>query len=340
MKKLNRIRRIVEVENYSGVNINKIHSLIKPLRIGYHEMLDVSLAGDAPKDFIRVYKYGEAKKKDLKNWTRYIAKVGHKWYPIESITEYLLNCIGEVLGLNMAKSQLRLADGQIRFLSKYFLEEDETLTHGAEIYSSFLNETDNDLVDTIEELRLSKKLLTFQFTKEAIETVYPKQAKNILKDLVRLLVFDAIIGNNDRHHYNWGVITNVRSNIVKTPALSPIYDTARGLFWNYSEEKIVNFFSKRGVINKVQFNTYINKSQPKIGWENHDKVSHFELVNLIFNNYPDYSVICSELLQNEKLESIFQMLNDRFSNLFSEKRYILVKECLQERFNKLSSHCN
>lgn len=338
MADLERLRKIKEIENYSGVNIQKIHRLVKPLRKGYHEVIDVPLGGDAPKDFVRVYKYGEAAKKDIKNWSKHLAKVGHKWYPIESITEYMLNRIGETLELKMAKSELRLADEQIRFLSKYFLASDENLIHGAQIYSTFLNELDTTFVDKIEEERMSKELLTFQLTKQAIEFVFPQQSETILKNLVKLLVFDAIVGNNDRHFYNWGVITDIRNR--KTPIFSPIYDTARGLFWNFNETKIVRFFNKRNKIERGQFEKYIKASQPKIGWDDRIKLNHFDLITNIFNNYPNYSVICSNLLQTQKLDAIFEMLNSEFNKLLSEKRFILVKACLQERFNRLNSICN
>jgi hypothetical protein len=63
-------------------------------------VVDISIAGDAPKDFIKVYEYEKVRKTSPHLWTPYIAKVGHKWYPIESITEYLMNRTGEVLGMN------------------------------------------------------------------------------------------------------------------------------------------------------------------------------------------------------------------------------------------------
>jgi len=337
MRDLERLHKIKEIENYSGVNIREIHRLVKPLRKGYHEVIHVPLGGDAPKDFIRVYKYGEAFKRDVKNWSKYLAKVGHKWYPIESITEYMLNKLGETLGLKMAKSELRLADEQLRFLSKYFLAPDENLIHGAQIYSTFLNEQDTTFVDEIEEKRMSKELLTFQLTKQAIEFVFPQQSETILENLVQLLVFDAIVGNNDRHFYNWGVITDIRNK--KIPVFSPIYDTARGLFWNFNEDKIVRFFNKSNKIENGQFEKYIQLSQPKIGWDGMKKLNHFDLIANIFNNYPNYSVICSDLLNTHNLDAIFEMLNSEFNKLLSKKRFILVRACLQERFNKLNSIC-
>ena len=145
-----KLTKVRQIENYSGVSIGSIHKAIKPLRQGYYKVLDYPISGDAPKDFIQAYKYGEGKRNKIKDWPKFIAKVGHKWYPMESITEYLLNRIGEVMGLNMAKSELRLADEQLRFLSRYFLQEGENLVHGAQLYSGYLEEKDDEFVMEIE----------------------------------------------------------------------------------------------------------------------------------------------------------------------------------------------
>ncbi|MEO0779179.1 MAG: hypothetical protein AAF146_21625, partial [Bacteroidota bacterium] len=164
------------IKNYSGgIPISKIHGLIKPLRKGYYQVLQDDIGGDAPKDFIRVYKHGDAPKESPNLWDKHIAKVGHKWYPLESISEHLLNRIGEVLGLNMAKSQLRIAHGQLRFLSKYFLVAEENMIHGAQIYSTYLEENDDRFVQEIEDQNWARALLTFQFTDESIKFMFPDQ---------------------------------------------------------------------------------------------------------------------------------------------------------------------
>lgn len=81
--------------NYSGNNGN-IQSLPK-LRQGYFYKEEIDIGGDAPKDFLRIYQYGNGRKDKPRHWVGYIAKVGHKWYPVESITEYIMNRIGEVI---------------------------------------------------------------------------------------------------------------------------------------------------------------------------------------------------------------------------------------------------
>ena len=333
-----KLTKVRQIENYSGVSIGSIHKAIKPLRQGYYKVLDYPISGDAPKDFIQAYKYGEGKRNKIKDWPKFIAKVGHKWYPMESITEYLLNRIGEVMGLNMAKSELRLADEQLRFLSRYFLQEGENLVHGAQLYSGYLEEKDDEFVMEIEKKGLTRELLTFQVTIEAIKLLFPNDSERIIRDFVRMLCFDAITGNNDRHFYNWGVITDIYGETKAR--FSPIYDTARGLFWNYNEEKIAGMFTKRLDIDKVQFNKYITNSLPKTGWEGIKKPNHFDLIGNIVNHYESIAVTCTDLLDGLDLHNVFSLLEREFKHLLSEKRYTLVEQCLIERFQRLKKVCN
>ncbi len=335
---MSKLKKVIEIENYSGVNIRKIHSRIVPIRQGYYRILNISISGDAPKDFIQLYNYGESRKKKISNWAKHIAKVGKKWYPIESIIEYLLNRIGEVIGLDVAESQLRLADNQIRFLSKYFLQDQEILVHGAQVFSAYLEDKDEDFVEEIERQGLARELFTFQFVIESIRYSFPNQFESISSAFVKMLVFDAVTGNNDRHFYNWGVITDLSGN--KKPIFSPIYDTARGLFWNYSEDKVLKLFNAKGSINEIHLKKYINNSRPKTGWEGHQNVNHFELIELINNDYPEYSSICMELLNSLNLFSIIEMIDTEFKHFFSSEHYLLIIECLKLRINHLKSICN
>lgn len=333
-----KLSRVREIENLSGVNLRKIHAKIKPIRQGYYRILNVTISGDAPKDFIELYHYGEGRKRRVNTWPKYIAKVGKKWYPIESIVEYLLNRIGEEIGIKMAESELRLANNQIRFLSKYFLKEGEVLVHGAQIFSAYLDEADETFVEEIESQGLARELFTFQFVIESIRQSFPKNFDEITKAFLKMLVFDAITGNNDRHFYNWGVIVDLEGE--KEPVFSPVYDTARGLFWNYSENKISNLFHKNGKIDNPQFEKYINNSRPKTGWEGEKDLNHFKLIQLINDTYPKYNSICMELLNSLNLLGIKEMIEKEFKPFFSNQRYKLIIECFIHRYELLLNVCN
>lgn len=333
------------IKNYSGgISIPKIHANVRPLRTGYYKVLRDDVGGDAPKDFISVYESGEADLSKPRQWNKHIAKVGHKWYPLESISEHLLNRIGEVLGLNMAKSQLRVIHGQLRFLSRYFLKEDEIMVHGAQIYSTYLLENDDHFVQEIENQNLARKLLTFQFTEEAIKGMFPYQCETIMNHLVELLVFDAITGNNDRHFYNWAIITHIEGKYP--PKFSPIYDSARGLLWNEREVNIEKkyYYHKNGktLFNHSNIDKYLQSSRPKIGWEGWQgtqEINHFQLIEQIIRSYPIHRNTCKRLLNNVYLQAILKLLKEEFTTFYTPQRLFLMEECLRKRFQILNQLC-
>jgi hypothetical protein len=302
-------------------------------RHNYFIEKDVSITGDAPKDFIRKYSFGSTMKNNPDTWLLYIAKLGHKHYPMESITEYLLNRIGEEFGFNIAHSRLAWLGGQIRFLSEYFIEkpDEQVLEHGADLYAGYLN--DKAFVEEIEAKKQSPDFFTVQFTEETLMHFFYDDSESLMQDFLKLLVFDALIGNNDRHFYNWGIIRNILD--YEKPKFSPIYDTARGLFWNDHEDKLQRILNNEKNIDNYITN-YCESSTPKIGWDNCQKVNHFDLISKIkahrssfdCNNFLD---LCNE----DNLYKTFKMIDLEFSDLMSEERIFLIKKCLQYRFDRL-----
>ncbi len=151
----------------------------------------------------------------------------------------------------MTHSILAQIGGQIRFLSKYFLEtETEELVHGADMYANYLND-DSRFVDEVEEKKMTQYFFTVEFTESVFEhfTDDKDKKEEIFKDFMSMLFFDALIGNNDRHTYNWGVIRDISSK--KVLKFAPIYDTARGLFWNYNEKQIKNLINDKQFSRKI-----------------------------------------------------------------------------------------
>ncbi len=264
-------------------------------------------------------------------WTKFIAKTGHKWYPHESITEHLLNCIGTALGLRMSQSELAILNGQLRFLSKYFLDnKHQELVHGVDIFAGYVS--DREFVEAIENQKLARTFFTFQFAAKAIAFAFPLEQVEIIEDFVKLLVFDAIVGNNDRHFYNWGVVKNVDNR--QKPYFSPIFDTARGLFWNDSEQKIVQ--RQRQPARMIQYlKKYIQNSYPKTGWEGADNLNHLQLIQKIAASDTRYMAIITSLLSAVNEKRVHDTIQFQFSKLLSKDRLSLILQCLQLRFELL-----
>mgnify|MGYP006275141179 CR=1 FL=1 len=320
----------VPILEHTGFNPRN-HCAIPTLKNSQYFVLDdYTISGDAPKDLIKVYEYGKAKKVNRKKWPIYIAKVGHKWYPNESITEYLLNQIGLYLGFHVASSRLVRVGEQVRFLSEYFKRKDQILVHGAEIYAGYLE--DPPFVEEIEERGMARDLFTLQFTKDAITKSFPEQAEELIHSFVKMLIFDAIVGNNDRHFYNWGVITHLARK--HAPFFSPIYDTARGLYWNFREQNILHLSSD---FKEEKYRRYIINSRPKIGWEGQKNLNHLQLVKLITRN--EFGISKEEvknLLSEKKARLCIDQINKNFNELMSPERLSVVVKCLELRFRFLN----
>ncbi len=317
-----------QVINWSGFEI-RTQGVLPPLRKGYYyTVAGQAIAGDAPKNFIRAYTYGTANRSNPRKWPEYIAKVGHKWYPNESITEHLLTRIGQLLDLQMAESYLVSAHGQIRFLSRYFLERNQNLVHGAEIFADYLK--DEQFVEEVEQEGATQDMFTFQFIKDAIQEQFPDQARSILKGYTQMLAFDAIVGNNDRHHYNWGVV--VHGHRRHEPYFSPIYDSARALFWNNEESKLEDMKKNPDSQRLPAFIArYVKNSRPKTGWDGVNRPDHFALIQKIYQNYPDLRSVMSDLCHEQLLQRIRETLNGEFGPLMSALRREMILLCLKRR---------
>jgi hypothetical protein len=151
-----------------------------------------------------------------------------------------------------------------------------------------------------------------------------------MQELIKMLLFDALVGNNDRHFYNWGIIRSLNNS--KTPCFSPVYDTARGLFWNDSEEKVKKIWNDQNRLD-AYLKKYALLSRPKIGWENEKGINHFNLVEKIYK-YEFYlsKIQQKELFLHSVLDKMLFTVDVHFRKYFSKERISLIKKCLEYRY--------
>lgn len=311
VKEDDNILDICPIENFSYTE-NTDNICVETIDNGIYQIQSANLTGDAPKALLKIGEY------------RYIAKTGHKWYPVESITEHLLNQLGNIFGLKMADSRLAVINTQLRFLSKWFLNDDETLVHGAEIFDNYLK--DSDFVREIERQKMAREMFTLQFVEKSVKHYSPDNYNEILYRLVKLLLYDALVGNNDRHFENWAVIVKNVGN--SEPVFSPVYDTARGLFWNQSEESLATFTDHK-------IRKYAENSKPKLGWDGiKDKdLNHFRLVEEIYKNqfYITQNEV-KDLFSQNMIDRMKSFIISEFSDLMSAKRIEIINKYLDFRF--------
>jgi hypothetical protein len=285
-----------------------------------------SLAGDAPKDFVIIQGNGLSKIHGDSSRPSYIAKIGSKNYPNESFTEHLNGLVGHSLGLRVANSSLCIIEGKVRFLSNYFLGPDEELIHGVQMLEAILGE---DVVRSVAEGHLERDSYSFQMLDKAIREYFPANATELLSEFVRMLAYDALIGLHDRHHANWGIVRSVTKEGV--PRFAPLFDNARALFWNWSEERLQKMSTDEAMLKG-----YVLGSLPVMGWEGRSSSpNHVELLGLVAIQNPEYRESILMVLNQFNHATIKNLLEHEFADLLSPLRRDSILLCLRMRHEYL-----
>lgn len=232
-------------------------------------------------------------------------------YTTEFWSEIIASKVGQNLGFNVLDYNIAKHKDEIGCLSRSMINEGECLTEGISLLTGF----DNTYRPSEKE---SYSLYTFQFIEEAISSF--GLSKNI-DDVVQTIIFDALIGNSDRHQENWGFITPYQERVLTSEEakgfliklkerFKKIQDFARGSLNNENTSsdrpvkirilKIDGQYApiydsgcclarekseeavKQMLNDKIRFDSFINRGQSEIRWEGIDKkLNHFELIKRI-----------------------------------------------------------
>lgn len=115
---------------------------------------------------------------------------------------------------------------------------------------------------------------------------------------------------------------------------APIYDSARELYWNWSDRRVKKQYKHHFSGGKKVLN-YIRDASPRISIKGHKNANHFDLVSHLGNNYPDYGETIRELIMFSKEKAVFNLYKKRFSRFFIRERNELVILTIKERFARL-----
>lgn len=163
---------------------------------------------------------------------------------------------------------------------------------------------------------------------QLIEEILKNENDEFLAGFIDILVFDALIGNTDRHCENWGIIEAEDGG----KRLAPAYDNSSSLAREYhSNEKKTEILLKI----KDAFEGYNRRSKSMIGWENKIKISHFKFIELLLNKYPQLtkeSIEKIETISNEKIDRIVDKIPEE---IMKDNNKELTKRILKHRKNEI-----
>lgn len=229
-----------------------------------------------------------------------------KNYKPEFWSEIIASEIGRSLGFNVLEYNIAKHGKDVGCLSQSMISDEESLTEGVSLltgYDNTYNPKD----------KASYSAYTFDFIHRALEHF---QWGEHINDIIKIVIFDSLIGNSDRHQENWGFITtlnpiatiikdinrtlisklslflrkkkkNVKEieiNIELAPMqgrFAPIYDSGCCLAREKSDEDVTKLLR-----DSLMFDSYINRGKAEIRWgERGEKLNHFSLIKEIRKEY-------------------------------------------------------
>ena len=196
------------------------------------------------------------------------------------------------------------------------LAKDEEGTIGVLNYL-FVDIGTTEHIDAVSYLNIHDDERPKYYTISNIKKVLDELDENLFNDFIKIMIFDALVGEQDRHEENWGI-----ERIGEQYKISPLYDNGCNLLRNFRDETYAEKYYS-GIKN---FDAYINKSETIIYKEdNKKKYKHFELIRFLNDEY-------HEIVQNEikKLEVLTdEIINDIVNKIPDElltkkhKEYII-----------------
>lgn len=138
--------------------------------------------------------------------------------------------VASILGIAHAKVELARFQGNRGSATESFVRPGETLDHGNQVLERVVRDYDP-------EKKFHQSSHTLENIWQAIDGVFgdPEARKSARSRFAEYLVLDALIGNTDRHHENWGILRGRADD--RESLMVPSFDHASSLGRELSDER-------------------------------------------------------------------------------------------------------
>ena len=135
--------------------------------------------------------------------------------------------ICNLIGLPHANYDLATFQESKGVITPTFVPDDGRLVHGNELLAEMHSDYKKAVFYRSQQHTLSRAIAAIKKTgaKFPIGWSFPESTINTVGIFVGYLLLDALVGNQDRHHENWGMIRSIEHGVC----LAPTYDHASSL---------------------------------------------------------------------------------------------------------------
>ena len=226
---------------------------------------------------------------------------GENYECSEACSEKLSYEIAKVLGYKVAKIELAKDENDNIGVLNYIFSSKKIKEH----------------TDAIDYLNINNEERKKYYTIANIKNRLDKLDVFLFKDFIKIMIFDALVGEQDRHEENWG-ITKQNDKYE----ISPLYDNGCNLLRAFKCEEYAEKY-----YNKIRdFDALIRKSTCIIYREDGKRYKHFELIEELNKKYPNeikYEIDNLNKLTDNIIEDLVNKIpNDLLTT--KHKEYIII----------------
>jgi hypothetical protein len=215
-----------------------------------------------------------------------------------------------------ARVDIGTYDGRLGSISYLLVNEGEVLVEGVQLILGRHPEYD---VDQLYDAAAGE----YYSIRHILETFHYEP---FVSHWIRMLLFDFLIGNRDRHQSNWAYIltpssVRERGNFEVRPC--PLYDNGSSLCCYVREDQIRDYLGK----DRLRFTSLVDtKSRSIVRIDPHSKKqpTHAAVVRFLLENYPQTTSMARQFVETMRNTDLYQLLNDYENELVSEDRKKLI----------------
>ncbi|MCU0440890.1 MAG: hypothetical protein MUE96_00685 [Bacteroidia bacterium] len=283
------------------------------------------------------------------NGKQYYFKESISKYPSEFWSEIIASKLGKMLGFNMLDYNIAVYCTTVGCLCESMIDQThEELEHGIGLIKR-----SNPLFKITE-----RPAIYFN------EVINSLQSNDFIVSFLEIMVFDALIGNQDRHSENWAVIRSLQRDklvsnksrfirwayknykesgltLKKLPfrkslinilhqenmlqyTFAPIYDSGSSLGREVDEARIKEF-----LLDDYKILRYIHKGESEIRLDG-NKIGHFAFLSNIMNLYPNELSTIIKRVQKQfneaQLKEMIGRIDFSLPNKFESSKLTLTRK--------------
>jgi HipA-like C-terminal domain len=189
--------------------------------------------------------------------------------------------VAQVLGTPHAVTKLAVCDGERGSISKSFVRAREQLFHGNQEMAGAL-----DWCDPARRFHQSEHTLVNIFRTLDNNFLEPEDAQSAKSRIAEYMVLDALIGNTDRHHENWGVLL-LQGRGVLLREIAPSFDHASSLGRELRDRGEGR--TRERILTEHRISAYSERARGAVFWSADEPhaPSPLELVRRARHEFPD-----------------------------------------------------